>query len=121
MTSSTQLLAVLTGLATLLHLGLSITLFLVVVTVVRRHRPDAWGLLAAAFGLQTANSVFHFVAPMALRLFTHGGVDALLAFQAILTGVGAVESVAYCGLLAAGLVRLAQPPRGGAVAAPPYG
>lgn len=64
----------LTALSTIIHLGATVTFLVVILTVVRRHRPDAYGgLLAwAIFSLAS------FVVTNAMRVVLHSvlGIQA---------------------------------------------
>ncbi len=116
------LLSVVAGLSALVSLVVQIGLVVLVATVVRRHRPDAYGTLLVWAGLAVA---FHLVGmvltPVLMFLAGRSGPQGLVAGQALATGVGLVSHVTLAAILARGLVKLAEPPRALQLdGAPPY-
>ncbi|MBS2017902.1 MAG: hypothetical protein JST00_33805 [Deltaproteobacteria bacterium] len=88
-----------------------IVMIVVVATVVRRHRPDAWhGLLAWAI----ASSVALVVAPAlqsGAAFFARGdGISGFLRASAIVQALMIPVHLVVFALLVRGLVRIAQPP-----------
>jgi len=106
----------LTALSTLIHLGTTVTFFVVILTVIRRHRPDAYGgLLAwAIFSLGS------FVGTTAVRAVTYPmlGIQTGMIIGASLSAVCAViETI----LFVRGIIAIAVPRRPDDLpAAPPY-
>jgi hypothetical protein len=96
----------------LLWVAAQVTLLVVIATVVRRHRPDAyrpllaWSIVGLVFG------VVGWIAAFAMRVvMARDGIDAVLKTQAATGLLGAVEHVILVVLLIRGLVALAQPPK----------
>jgi hypothetical protein len=96
----------------LLWVAAQIALLVVIATVVRRHRPDAyrpllaWSIVGLVFG------VVGWVGGFAVRVvMARDGIDAMLKAQVATGLVGAVEHVILVVLLIRGLVALAQPPK----------
>ena len=112
MGSSTVILSVAAGLSWLLAFAGDVVLLVVIATVVRRHRPDAYKpLLAwaiAVLGLTLFRSVFMAVVRV---VASRQGVEAMIVIQSFEIVLGAILGAGLVGLLAYALVRLAQPPR----------
>ena len=112
MGSSTVILSVAAGLSWLLAFAGDVVLLVVIATVVRRHRPDAYKpLLAwaiAVLGLTLFRSVFMAVVRV---VASRQGVEAMIVIQSFEIVLGALLGAGLVGLLAYALVRLAQPPR----------
>lgn len=112
MGSSTAILSIASGLSWLLAFAGDIVLLVVIATVVRRHRPDAYKpLLAwaiAVLGLTLFRSVFMAVVRV---VASRQGVEAMIVIQSFEIVLGALLGAGLVGLLAYALVRLAQPPR----------
>jgi hypothetical protein len=89
-----------------------IAVIVVIATVVRRHRQDAYkGLLAwavASLGLSIASMIAY---PAVAMLTGRDSVEAMLRGQAILTLLHIPLSVFVVVLLVRGLVAIAQPPK----------
>lgn len=106
----------------LLWIGAQIAILVVVATVVRRHRPDAyrpllvWSVVGLVFG------VVGWMSTMLIRFVAaRDGVDALMMAQVGIGVLGAVEHVVLVILLLRGLVALAQPAKVPVVQGlPPY-
>lgn|GEM_PF-3394720 len=116
------LLSVVAAASALVSLLVQVGLVVLVATVVRRHRPDAYGTLLVWSGLAVA---FHLVGmvltPVLMFVAGRGGTQAIVAVQALTTGVGLVFQVTLAAILARGLVKLAEPPRAPQFeGAPPY-
>lgn len=96
----------------LVSLAGEVALLVVVATVVRRHRPDAWGgLLAWAIAALVASVANRIVSTIATAVAAGNGVDAIIAMQTVFIVVGAAINIGLVVLLARGLVKLAQPPK----------
>ncbi len=112
MNGSTTFLTLASGFSWLLAFAGNTGLLVVVATVVRRHRPDAYKPLLAwalsLLGMTIFRSVFMTVVRIAM---SREGYTALITIQAVEMLFGAIVSVGLVGLLAYSLVRLAQPPR----------
>ncbi|HQY64122.1 MAG TPA: hypothetical protein PK141_22140 [Polyangiaceae bacterium] len=122
MDSSMTLLSIVSGVSALVSLLVQVGLVVLVATVVRRHRPDAYGPLLVWSGLSVA---FHLVGmvltPVLMFVAGRGGTQAIVAVQTLTAGVGLVFHVTLAAILAHGLVKLAEPPRPPHVeGAPPY-
>lgn len=100
------------GLHTLVSIGCHIALLVVVVTVVRRHRPDAQGaLLGWAILALVGAAIFPVFMMASVMIFSRQGVDAVLAVQAFNTIVSLLFTLVVSILLVRGLAKLAQPPK----------
>lgn len=101
------------GFATLVGLACEVAVVVVVATVVKRHRPDAYGtLLAWAIGSLVVTIAFAVAYPVTAKLVpASAGVDGYLTALAILGFVRAAVSVALLVVFIRGLVALAEPPR----------
>ena len=96
----------------LVSLAGEVLILVLVATVVRRHRPDAWrGLLAWAVASLVASILTRVGWTVGLALAGQGGVDSIVTAQAVLTLVNAGVTIVLFLLLARGLVLLAQPPK----------
>jgi hypothetical protein len=110
------------GASSLISTGCNVALLVVVLTVVRRHRPDAyrplllWAALSLGLGIVGWLGAL-FVTVVAARR----SVESMFLGQAINAGVGIAMHVALVLLLIRGLVALAQPPKQPRVEGlPPY-
>jgi hypothetical protein len=120
--STRELLSLIYGASWLIAVACEIALLVVVLTVVRRHRPDAYRPLllwaATSLGLGLVGRVAGFVTT---RFMATGGIDAIIRIQAINALVGIAIHVALVALLIRGLVAIAQPRKVPAVEGmPPY-
>lgn len=108
-----SLLSLTFGFSWLVSLACEITLIVVVATVVRRHRPDAYGGLLGWAVASLVWSLVHqglvTVAPMLLA--RDRGTEGLLSVHAGITVLGAIVHVVLFAVLLRALVKLAQPPR----------
>lgn len=96
----------------LVSLAGEVLILVLVATVVRRHRPDAWrGLLAWAVASLVASIFTRVGWTVGLALAGQGGVDSVVTAQAVLTLVNTGITIVLFLLLARGLVLLAQPPK----------
>lgn len=123
MDSSLSLLSLATGVSALVSLLVQLGLVALVATVVRRHRPDAYGTLLLWSGLAVAFQLVGMVlTPLLMFVASRsGGPHAFAATQALTTGVGLVFKVTLAAVLARGLVKLAEPPPALRMdGAPPY-
>ena len=100
------------GASVIVSLASQIAVVVVIATVVKRHRQDAYkALLAWAVG-SLALSIASMIAYPALAMLTaSGSIDAMLRGQAILTFLHIPLSVFVVVLLVRGLVAIAQPPK----------
>lgn len=116
-------LAVASSVSWLLAFVGNIGLIVVIVTAVRRHRPDAYApLLAWAIG-GLALTLFRSVVSAVLRVVVDrsAGVETMIGYQAVEMVLGSLAGIALVALLAYALVRLSEPPRAPHVPAqPPY-
>ena len=111
---ATIIMSMIMGATGLLYLGLEIALLAAIVVSVRKHRPDAWGVLAMGVGMQMAGTLVSYVGSYAGSLMMAqagggGGVDGFMRVQsavhlgaALISGTGKV-------MLILGIVRLAKP------------
>ncbi len=118
-----SLMATTSGLSFLVQLGLQVALIVLVATVVRRHRPDAYktllGWAIASLVVTTLARVAGSVAPV--FLVRDGGVEAFYQEQVVFTLVWIPITIGLFVWLARGLVKLAQPPAPPKVeGSPPY-
>ena len=108
--STRELLTLVYGASWLIAVACEIALLVVVMTIVRRHRPDAYRPLlvwaASSLGLGIVGRVAGFVTT---RFMATGGIDALVRMQLINGVVGIAIHVALVVLLIRGLVAIAQP------------
>lgn len=106
------LMATTTGLSFLVQLGVQIALIVLVATVVRRHRPDAYKtLLGWAVASLTASTLGRIAGAIAPVLFAReGGVEAIYKQQVVFGLVWIPVTIGLFVWLARGLVKLAQPP-----------
>ncbi len=96
----------------LVSLAGEVALLVVVATVVRRHRPDAWGgLLAWAIAALVASVTSHVGSTIVTGIAAAGSIDTLITVQSVIVLVGAAINIGLVVLLARGLVKLAQPPK----------
>lgn len=110
MNEASWLMAAVFGLGWALHVGAAIAFLLVVVLVVRRHRPDAWRTLLAAAVSQlvqvAVGLAFHVLTPV---VSVAGGVDAMITLQIVRSVAGSALSAVGAVLLLVGIVRVARP------------
>jgi hypothetical protein len=112
------------GTSWLVAFAVQIMFVVLVSTVVRRHRPDAWKPLlvwaVASLAWGTVARILGTVMPV-LAARSEDGVLSIWRSQAINGAVGIVATVVLTILLVRGLVALAQPPKKDVVeGAPPY-
>lgn len=111
------------GSSSLLAFACDVAVLVVIATIVRRHRPDAYrGLQTwaiASLGTFAFMTVARIVMPLcAVR---DSGIDGFYRWSAILTVLGMGLHVMLVVLLIRGLTALAQPPKPISVeGAPPY-
>lgn len=105
------LLSVIHGIHALVSLGLGLALLGLCMTLVRRHRPDAWHLLAASSAVHVGAVGLGFAISLATPLLSRAGVDGFIMLQAVQSAIGLVLTVVWFALLGLGVARLAQPPR----------
>jgi hypothetical protein len=99
----------------LLSLAMSVA-FLVGAFIVRRTRPDAFGILATSSGIHMANLIFAWAANMALpAIMLHGGgsMDSYAITMVLVHGMSTAIGLVANGLLLAGILRLAKGPETG--------
>lgn len=110
MGEASVLMAAVFGLGWVVHLASAVGLFVVVGTVVRRHRPDAWRTLFAAALcelVQVAVGVaFNVLTPV---VSAAGGIDAVVTLQVGRSLVGSALAAVSTVLLLLGIVRVARP------------
>ena len=96
----------------LLRLAFEVILLIIALTVVRRHRPDAWVwiLLPAIAGLVWALLSPGMSAFAPLLASREGGAERLMLVNAVSTMIGAVIGAAINGSLLYGIYRLGRPP-----------
>jgi hypothetical protein len=112
--SSTMLYTLVSAVGTLAALALEITLLVVVLTTVRRHRPDAAAVLAGSAGVtifSTLASSFFYVVAARLMDRASGGIDAYMTVQAAFSAAMIIVRGLAAVLLIIGLARIAAPPR----------
>jgi hypothetical protein len=120
--SWSTLLAVVYGANWLTSIACGVAILVVILTVVRRHRPDAFQPLLLWAGVSLGLGVLGALAStLATRLATTQGVESVLKVQAANGLVGIATHVLLVLLLIRGLVAIAQPPKVQAVeGTPPY-
>lgn len=99
----------------LMGLAMSVA-FLVGAFIVRKTRPDAFGLLATSSGIHIANLIFTWAANMALpAIMMHGGggMDSYAITVVLVHGMSTTIALVGNGLLLAGVLRLAKGPQVG--------
>jgi len=112
MTGSTALfMGAASAFSLLLNLGMLIAFVVVVLTVVRRHRPDAVALLIGALVLEFFLTCLSYAASLILPqlMSSLGGVARYAEVQALNVFVFALAHAGTRGLLLWGIVRLARP------------
>jgi hypothetical protein len=111
MTSPTLFIGVASAFSLLLNLSVLIAFVVVVLTIVRRHRPDAVALLLGALVLELLLTCASYATSLILPQLvgTLGGVGRYAEAQAINVFVFALAHAATRGLLLWGIVRLARP------------
>jgi len=110
------------GASTLVSFLCEIAILVVVVTIVRRHRPDAYrGLMTWAAG-SLAVFVFLAIARTVVPLFSRGSdMDGYFRASSLVSIVGIVLHVVLVVIFIRGLVAIAQPPKPIAIeGTPPY-
>lgn len=102
------------GGTSLVSLGCGIAMLVVITTVVRRHRPDAYfGLRAwaiASLVVFVVMSIARIVLPRAVSM-SSSDVEHYFKWSAMLTIVGTFLQLGLLALHIRGLVALAQPPK----------
>jgi hypothetical protein len=112
MNGSTTFLSVASVFASLLAFAGNVVLLVVVATVVRRHRPDAYKPLLAWAISVLGLTFFHRIVMTIVRIaVSREGYEAMIVIQSIEIVFGGLLGVGLTALLAYALVRLAQPPR----------
>jgi|SRR4051812_44026166 hypothetical protein len=112
MASSPLLLAATSALTTALFLLVDIVFLVLIVTTIRRQRPDAWGLLAAAVGVALLTNLLNVVSGLVGSMFVSGsgGMESFIHYTAashlLLTMTGITARI----LLVIGVLRLARDP-----------
>lgn len=111
--SAQALMTTVHGITTVVYVLADIGAAVLVATVVRRHRPDAYGsLLAWAIGAAVLAILTPFAYTLGFAIIGRtGGVERILHFQALMNVVSTVFHLAIFALLLRGLVKLAQPPK----------
>ena len=111
--SAQALMTTVQTLTTVLYVLADVGAAVLVATVVRRHRPDAYGslLVWAIYAV-----VLAIVTPLAYALGfavvgRTGGIERIIHFQALMNVLSTVLHLAVFALLLRGLVKLAQPPK----------
>lgn len=100
------------GLSSLVAIGGEIAIIVVVATVVKRHRPDAYGkLLAWAIASLVVTLALSAAYPLMPLFVRSGGTDTYLVALSIIAFVRTAANIALVLLLVRGLVALAQPPK----------
>lgn len=100
------------GLSTLVALAGEIAVVVVVATVVKRHRPDAYGkLLTWAVASLVTTLVLTATYPLLGFFVRSGGTDSYLVALSIVAFLRTAVNVALVLLLVRGLVAIAQPPK----------
>ena len=97
----------------MVSIACQIALIVVVATVVRRHRPDAWTALLAWIITSAVTMVVTPVLHTVLTLVvarSAGGIEGIYKSQVIAQAVLVPLHIAVVVLLVRGLVRIAQPP-----------
>lgn len=100
------------GTSWVLGLACQIAILVVISTVVRRHRPDAW---TAMLAWAIAGSIVWLMQPIfGVALYTlfarSEGIAGSIKAHTLQQAVGSVLHLVVIGLLLRGLVRIAQPP-----------
>jgi len=113
-----------TGGSWVISIGCQIALIVVVATVVRRHRPDAWTSLLAWTIVSAITMVvtplLHTVLSFVMMRGT-GGIEAVYKSQVIAQSILVPLHIAVVVLLVRGLVKIAQPaPKVDVGPTPPY-
>lgn len=102
-----------TGGSWVVSIACQIALIVVVATVVRRHRPDAWTALLAwiitSAVTMVVTPVLHTVLTLVIAR-SAGGIEGIYKSQVIAQAVLVPLHIAVVVLLVRGLVRIAQPP-----------
>jgi hypothetical protein len=115
MTGSTALfMGAASAFSLLLNLGMLVAFLVVVLTLVRRHRPDAVALLVGALVLEFFLTCLSYAASLILPQVAGwlGGVARYAEVQTLNVFVFALAHAATRGLLLWGIVRLARPADG---------
>lgn len=100
------------GLSELVAIACSIAAIVIVATVVRRHRPDAFGaLLAWSIVALAVGIVWPIATTVWIRAVAIENVRAIMRAQTLSTLCGIPLHVMNFVLLIRGIVRLAQPPK----------
>jgi hypothetical protein len=100
------------GLSSLVAIGGEIAIVVVVATVVKRHRPDAYGkLLAWAIASLVVTLALSAAYPLMPLFVRSGETDAYLVALSMIAFARTAANIALVLLLVRGLVALAQPPR----------
>jgi len=109
--SSTVFIAMASGISLLINLGVLIAFLVVVLTVVRRERPDAVALLLGALVSELLLTCLSYAVSLILPqlIGAMGGVAGYAQAQAVNILVFALAHAAARGLLLWGVVRLARP------------
>lgn len=111
-TAAVALNTISSGVSTLVAIGGEIAIVIVAATVVKRHRPDAYGkLLAWAVASLVVTVVLSATYPLLGVVVRSGGTEAYLVALAIVAFVRTALNIGLVLLLVRGLVALAQPPR----------
>ncbi len=106
------LLEVAASLGMLVTITGEVLLLVVVATLVRRHRPDAWkGLLAWAIVSLVGTILLSAASMTVSSLAARDEVEAMVLVQAVSSLAASAHHVVVVLLLIRGLVCLAQPPR----------
>jgi hypothetical protein len=113
MSSSASLIMTLVGFAsTLVIASLEVALLVVILTTVRRHRPDAYSLLAIGTGLDLVFTVLGTISAFATSIFGirgEGGIETYAQMYAATTAFFMLAHAAARVTFIVGLVRLARP------------
>jgi hypothetical protein len=100
------------GGSSFVYFACDVAVLVVVATVVRRHRPDAYrGLLAWSIGttaVYALMTIAHMVTPY---LLSSGGIDSFYKSNALLSILGMLLHLGLLVVFIRGLVALAQPPK----------
>ena len=109
--SSSLLIGAASVFSVLVNLAVLGVFVVVILTVVRRHRPDAAPILVGAIAFELLLTCLSYVVSMMLPRFAMvGGVAGYAQAQAVNVFVFTLAHVAARGLLLWGIVRLARPP-----------
>jgi len=82
----------------------------VLVAVVRKHRPDVLVLLGASVGVSALATFFSLVVTIGMRVVPYGGGDTYMLMYGATSAASTLLHAVASALLIAGVAKLAKPP-----------